>query len=223
MSTTFIRARSAEQKSERRTHLLETARAMLERGMPLSELGLNELARSAGMAKANVYRYFESREAILLEVLWSEAGRHWARFEAELDGPGASPEPDLDALVTAFAHSFAGNDLLCRLTAAVPAVLEFNLSVEAIADFKHRMLWFFRTAGERLGQRCPRLSADAYAALMFDAVTLVVGLHPTVRMSPNAAAAVTDPALAFFRRDLADELARHLRALAAAALAGATR
>lgn len=223
MSTPFIRARSAEQKAERRTHLLDTARAMLERGMPLGELGLNELARSAGVAKANVYRYFESREAILLEVLWSEAGHHWAQFEAALDGPGANPEPDVDALMTAFARSFAGNDFLCRLTAAVPAVLEHNLSVETIADFKHRMLWFFRHAGERLAQRCPQLAADAYAALMFDAVTLVVGLHPTVRMSPNAAAAVAEPALAFFRRDLADELARHLRALAAAALADATR
>jgi hypothetical protein len=52
--------------------LLRTARENLKQGGTLDELGLNELARQTGMAKSNVYRYFESREALLLDLLWEE-------------------------------------------------------------------------------------------------------------------------------------------------------
>ena len=41
---------------------------MLEE-MPVAEVSLNELSRRVGLAKSNVLRYFESREAVLLELL----------------------------------------------------------------------------------------------------------------------------------------------------------
>src|ERR1700727_3624850 len=64
----FQRARSEEQRAIRRQAILDAAAAMLEI-MPVSEVTLTELSRRAGLAKSNVLRYFESREAILLELL----------------------------------------------------------------------------------------------------------------------------------------------------------
>ena len=64
----FQRARSEEQREIRRQAILDAAAAMLD-VMPVSEVSLNELSRRAGLAKSNVLRYFESREAILLELL----------------------------------------------------------------------------------------------------------------------------------------------------------
>ena len=72
--STFQRARNEEQRAARRETILLTASAMLEE-MPLSELSLNELSRRVGLAKSNVLRYFDSREAVLLELLdaaWGE-------------------------------------------------------------------------------------------------------------------------------------------------------
>ncbi len=71
----FQRARSEEQREIRRQAILDTAAAMLEI-MPVSEVTLNELSRRAGLAKSNVLRYFESREAILLELL-DRAAKLW--------------------------------------------------------------------------------------------------------------------------------------------------
>src|SRR3954467_6632884 len=68
MATTFQRARSDEQRAARTQAILETATAMLEE-MPVADLSLNELSRRVGLAKSNVLRYFESREAVLLELL----------------------------------------------------------------------------------------------------------------------------------------------------------
>ncbi len=72
MSKRYLRARNPEQKEERRQHLLDVARALIDAESDLKLLSLNEIARSAKMAKANIYRYFESREALLLELLWDE-------------------------------------------------------------------------------------------------------------------------------------------------------
>lgn len=73
MMTTFQRARSEEQREARRQAILDVAARMLTQ-MPVSELTLNALARHVGLAKSNVLRYFESREAILLELLDRGAG-----------------------------------------------------------------------------------------------------------------------------------------------------
>src|SRR5215468_5865779 len=68
---TFQRARSAEQRAVRRTAILETAAEMLTE-MPVADLSLNELSRRVGLAKSNVLKYFESREAVLLELSSAE-------------------------------------------------------------------------------------------------------------------------------------------------------
>ena len=64
----FQRARRPEQKEERRLRLLTVARAALVSGVAIEGLSLSSIARDAGMAKANTYRYFESREALLRDV-----------------------------------------------------------------------------------------------------------------------------------------------------------
>ena len=77
MHTHFQRARSDEQREVRRQAILRVAAEMLAQ-MPVAKLSLNELSRRVGLAKSNVLRYFESREAVLLELLdmaWREIGR----------------------------------------------------------------------------------------------------------------------------------------------------
>src|SRR5215470_2837235 len=81
MATTFQRARSDEQRAIRRQTILDTATAMLEE-MPVAELSLNELSRRVGLAKSNVLRYFDSREAVLLELLESLTGE-WLEHLSE--------------------------------------------------------------------------------------------------------------------------------------------
>ncbi len=81
----FQRARSEEQRAARRQAILGTAAAMLAE-MPVAQVTLNELSRRAGLAKSNVLRYFESREAVLLELLDSA----WQDWLAQLDEELAS-------------------------------------------------------------------------------------------------------------------------------------
>jgi len=82
--TSFKRARSEEQRTQRRRMILDTTAAMLAE-MPVAHVSLNELSRRVGLAKSNVLRYFESREAVLLELLDAAELRAGGPSDAELD------------------------------------------------------------------------------------------------------------------------------------------
>jgi AcrR family transcriptional regulator len=76
----FTRARRPEEKEVRRQQILTAARTLLaERGV--SELSLNELARRSRVSKPNVYRYFESREDVLLQLWVDEVRELGERLE----------------------------------------------------------------------------------------------------------------------------------------------
>src|SRR5437773_12194407 len=95
--------------------------------MPVAELSLNELSRRVGLAKSNVLRYFETREAVLLELLDS-AWRDWLqRLRAALPGrvDATVPAPErYPQIAAAVAGSLVDDRLFCELISVSSAVLE---------------------------------------------------------------------------------------------------
>ena len=138
MATTFQRARSDEQRAVRSRAILDTAAAMLQE-MPVADISLNELSRRVGLAKSNVLRYFESREAVLLELLDGSL-RDWiAHLAAEVPAAvrrGAGFDRRAGQLAGVIATSLAERPVLCDLIGAQSAVLEHNVSVEAVTKHK---------------------------------------------------------------------------------------
>jgi AcrR family transcriptional regulator len=162
MATTFQRARSDEQRAIRRQTILDTAAAMLEE-MPVAELSLNELSRRVGLAKSNVLRYFDSREAVLLELLDSlsrEWLEHLSRELPSAVSARAGFERRAERLAGVVAQSLAARPVLCDLLAAQAAVLEHNVSSDAIVSFKRRGVAHAAAFGELIRQALPELSED---------------------------------------------------------------
>ncbi|HSC85810.1 MAG TPA: TetR family transcriptional regulator [Polyangiaceae bacterium] len=214
----YRRARKPEQKEERRLHLLETARAFLREGGDARALGLNELARRASMAKSNVYRYFETREAVLLALLWDE----WESWFRELDAAEQRPPSypcSLEALTAFIARTIAARPLLGQLTSLLPSVLEHNLSESAIIEFKTGTIAFFRGVAGYLAERAPELRADEYERFIHDAVTLITGLYPYSYPSAAVARAHAHGELGRLAVDYERDLARLLLAVGRAHLA----
>jgi AcrR family transcriptional regulator len=170
MDTTFQRARSDEQRAIRRQTILDTAAAMLEE-MPVSELSLNELSRRVGLAKSNVLRYFDSREAVLLELL-DALTREWLAHLATALPAAVDAQAGFERRAEQFAGTLAGSlaarPVLCDLLSAQAAVLEHNVSTEAIVSFKRRGVGSAAALVGLVRQALPELSDD-------DAWRLVVG------------------------------------------------
>ena len=178
MDTTFQRARSDEQRAIRRQTILDTATAMLE-DMPVSELSLNELSRRVGLAKSNVLRYFDSREAVLLELL-DALTREWLEhLSAELPSAvsaRAGFERRSEQLAGVLAGSLAARPVLCDLLSAQAAVLEHNVSSDSIASFKRRGIAHAATLVGLIRQALPELSEDQAWRLVVGALVMTSSL-----------------------------------------------
>lgn len=136
--SSFQRARNDEQRAIRRRAILDVTVAMLDE-MPVSAVSLNELSRRVGLAKSNVLRYFESREAILLELLdhdWKE----WTEQLAPLLAAGVDADAPVEERCEQFASvvtaSLAERRVLCDLFSAQAGVLEHNVSPEVAGRYK---------------------------------------------------------------------------------------
>ena len=103
MSIAFQRARKPEEIETRRRALLAAAAELFDAEGPLGA-GLNAIAARAGFTKSNVYRYFESREQVLLALFLAEMDEMVPALCADL---AAAPEDDVQALAQALAASFA--------------------------------------------------------------------------------------------------------------------
>lgn len=131
-STNFARARTEEQRLERREAILATTAEMLTHTR-VSELSLNELARQVGLAKSNVLRYFESREAVLLELFARENTAWLDGVEAALAAAG---KVDVEVVAQTIAREAASRPVFCDLTASSAGVLEHNVSADVAAAYK---------------------------------------------------------------------------------------
>jgi len=178
MATTFQRARSDEQRAIRRQTILETAAAMLVE-MPVAELSLNELSRRVGLAKSNVLRYFDSREAVLLDLLESLTSEWLEHLSAEIPAAvsgRAGFERRAQQLAALLARSLGERPVLCDLLSAQAAVLEHNVSSDAIASFKRRGVAHAGRLVELIRQALPELSEEQAWRLVISALLLTSSL-----------------------------------------------
>ena len=218
----FQRARSEEQREARRQAILGAAAAMLAE-MPVAEVTLNELSRRAGLAKSNVLRYFESREAVLLELLDS-AWQDWlARLDAELADAVVAGEPvasRADQLAAAVAASLAARPMLCDLISAQAAVLERNVSPQVAAQYKRASIAGISALGALLLRSVPELGEPDAFRLAGAAVMTTAAVWPHTQPSAAMLAAyAADPALAAMRLDFTATLREVLEVLTAGLLA----
>ncbi|MFJ6464357.1 TetR/AcrR family transcriptional regulator [Streptomyces sp. NPDC091387] len=216
---TFQRARSEEQREIRRRAILDTAAAMLDE-MPVAEVSLNELSRRVGLAKSNVLRYFESREAVLLELLDVFLERWLVELADELAAgieAHAAPEVRAGQLAETLSRSLADRLTLCDLFGAQGGVLEHNVSVEVVKRHKRSSLARLAAMVELVRHHVPELGDGAQLFCLMSLVS-AGALSAYVPPPPSLLAAYADePALGVLRLELRDTL----RASFTSALLGA--
>lgn len=209
MAHTFQRARSEEQRAQRRQAILDTTASMLTE-MPVAQVSLNELSRRVGLAKSNVLRYFESREAVLLELL-DVATQEWLERLADAlatDLPAdARPRERADRVAAVLAATLAERPVLCDLMSSQAAVLERNVSPDVAAEFKHTAIANVGALAVLVRLRVPELSEGD--AGRFAAICVMTTGAVWTHAQPSAAMLAVyeaDPAMAAMRLDFAATL-----------------
>ncbi len=209
----------------RRQVILKTAAEMLTE-MRVAQVSLNELSRRVGLAKSNVLRYFESREAVLLELL-NSAFKEWlTQLDQDLAvvDPTAPPAERGDQLAAALALSLASRPVLCDLISAQASVLEHNLSPKVAAEYKRAAIAnavsLTGLVVEHLGELGDHDAVRFAAALVMVTGAVWTHAHPSAAM---LAAYEADPDLASMGLDFTDTLRQVLEVLIAGLLARSSR
>lgn len=207
------RARTADQKAERRAAILTTAAALFETE-GYDAISLNGIARAVGLAKSNLYRYFQSKEAIFLALLEDD---HAAWAQQVVIALAALDPPTPTAVADTIARTLAAHPRLCALAAIAPTVLEHGIDSERLLQHKTQTLTLAAGLLQALQRALPDL--DPPRAVRFIRLTyaLVTGLWPASHPPEALAAVLARPEFGMlrldFERDLADGLALLLAGL----------
>jgi AcrR family transcriptional regulator len=204
----FQRARRPEQKEQRREAIL-TAAADLARRDGVREVSLSDIARAVGIHKSALLRYFETREAIFLEL----TGREWDEWrEATVAALGEITKSHSDEVAATLARSFVERPLLCDLIPHTALNLERHASVEAVRAYKMTSLGAVDAVATALAGPLPDLSPEERRELV-SAVALLAGSMFQIATPPEPLARLykEEPALGHALLDLEPRLTRATR------------
>jgi AcrR family transcriptional regulator len=202
----FQRARNEEQRNERRRTILTTASAMLQE-MPVASVSLNELSRRVGLAKSNVLRYFESREAVLLDLLDAEL----AGWADELEGLLRSRDDPASERARLLASTLSGTmvsrPVMCDLIAAQTAVLERNISADVALRHKRDVGAVVARIDQGVVRLLPELTEDDVYEVLSITLLMASACWPQSNPAPALVEAYeADPSVAASRRTFTEGL-----------------
>ena len=127
------RARSDEQKLERRAVILKAAATHFS-DVGFEKFSMANLAKLCGLSKGTLYLYFETREELLLTLCLEELDHWQAAFVA------TAPEWISDeAFATHYFRTMNAEQVLLQLFMRLDSVIEHNISVDAYVDAKRHM------------------------------------------------------------------------------------
>jgi AcrR family transcriptional regulator len=174
--TGAVRGRPRSEAVER--SIVESVIKLLEDGVPLAELSIERIARTAGVGKATIYRRWNGKEELFVDVV-----RTAEPPDAEL--PGTSMRDDLVALL----EQLRQRGLMTRSSALLHSVFAQMKSSPKVWDAYHTLVIAPRRRKQvailRRGQANGELRTDIDVELVND---LFIGpmLFRTI-MQPNAA------------------------------------
>ncbi|MGC4940821.1 TetR family transcriptional regulator [Kribbella sp. DT2] len=187
---TFQRARSEEQRAERRRVILATAREMLTE-QPVAQLTLNELSRRVGLAKSNVLNYFDSREAVLLALMTTETADWLVALETAVSGfdQARTLTHRAEKLASTLVSTLTARPMLCELISAQAAVLEHNISTEMALNYKRSAVADFGRMAAAVRVAVPELDEERAAQFITVAALLAGAIWSHSRPSAAVLAA----------------------------------
>lgn len=205
-----LRARTDDEKDERRRRILRAALTLFESGS-FQGIKVADVAARAGLAKGTVFLYFATKEALFLGLLEARLEVWLATLDDELArGKGRWSPGRVARLV---ADTLADHVALTRLLPLLSSVLEHNVTLDQARSFKQWLAARLPQTGARLERRLPFLRAGEGARLLLWIDAAVVGLRQLSDPAPVARQALADPALSFLSIEFTTELVALLRSV----------
>lgn len=175
----FKRARSLEQIELREQDIANAAAVLFDAG-GYENVNYTDIAKAAGITRPTIYKYFATKDEILLRLLASEV-IEWASWLEE-----RLPELlkcSMHDVAVIFTKSIATRSRLFRLYSIVYTVLEKNSSVTRLTEYKRTIILQQQRMYRLLRTLFPRSSAHECYVLLNSLLSFAIGLYPMCNVS----------------------------------------
>jgi AcrR family transcriptional regulator len=180
-------------------------------------VSLTDIAREVGLAKSNIYRYFESREHIYLVVLQRLAVRFEQRLYPplkKLNGKGSVTKV-ADIMTQAYIDSPEYGELIT----VVNSVLEKRLTPPLIINFRAVFLERRKRLAAVLASALPAISAEKMLPFTLHIFLHVPGLWTFCYPRPDSEKLLNEPEHRHLKLDFRREMTLFLEAILKEAMA----
>lgn len=175
------RAISAEQKEERRRHILKTAKALLL-AQSYANIQIMDVANAAGLARGTLYLYFKTKEEIFLALL-SEAFADWFRdMDALFDA--APPQQSVSTFTDGLCKLLEKHPLWLRLIPITHVILEQNIEYDAARTFKGILLAGLMRSGAKMEEKLTFIPAGRGTDTLLQIYAMLIGVQNLVEPAP---------------------------------------
>ena len=196
--TGLRRARSPEDKEQRRQDILDHAWALFQ-ARPWAEITMSDVAEASGLSKAALYRYFETKETLFLEVEAVRLGSWLHELGAELDRLPRPASPE--AVSALIADSLVARPGLPRLLALLHVSLEQNVPFDAALAFKRALHDWLERLGSQLEASLGSLPPGTGLGAALQLHALCIGLWQMADAGPVVKRLLERPELKPLRID----------------------
>lgn len=170
---TWQRARTEEQIEQRVQDILSSA-AKLYDSLPFDQISFSIIAKECSFTRSNLYRYFQTREEIYLELLRRDI-TNW-RLDVERTFTGKTWK------VTEFSDKWLDTLLahprMVKLLSIVHTTLEKNASQTSLTTYKSHMMAEYEPLINILTKALPFPNREAAVRFLIAQIALVIGAYP---------------------------------------------
>ncbi len=132
----FQRARSKEQFEQREADIINSAMALYEQ-FGFEEVTFSKISETTKFTRPTIYSYFKTKEEIMLRLTAIYLEKFILCFENKFSD---SHKKDTEFVATAFTQSFIEVGEFIHLYTVLYSLIEKNVSVEALAQFKREVM-----------------------------------------------------------------------------------
>lgn len=207
--TTKQRARSAEDKQQRRSHILEAALELWDE-RTFASFAMAEVATRAGLAKGTLYLYFETKEQLLLALLEAQLAAWFDALEAGLAQDSAWDAEQAAGLLCA---ALEAQPALVRLLPIASSILEHNIPHGAALAYKEFLLARSGRSAALIEARLPFLAGGGGVTVLLNVYALIVGLGQMADPAPVVAEVLAEERMAPLRVEFAPAFRQSIAAL----------
>jgi TetR/AcrR family transcriptional regulator len=174
----WVRARSDEQIEQRISEIVDATARLYEENR-FEDITFAMIAKEADFTRSNLYRYFQTKEEIFLELMKHDIA-DWCKDVLEnFTGKYASLHDTAEVWVDLALK----RERMVKLFTILFTLLEENSSLEVLTEFKRKLTEEINTVAQFLSTALPFPSIEAAAEFVFIQSSLTIGSYPMLDLT----------------------------------------